>query len=144
MNFTPDSTAWARPASSAVTMEMRPGEVPMWRKIKGKTPCPMLPKPTKTILPANFTCTIFFETFLTPFWGGPPAYLAVSEISAFTPMRGVGPLIAGKRFDAMNPARQRGIVALHGQKARAQFRGRTSVERAAQHLYPGEYHHVGG
>src|SRR5579863_8839542 len=132
-------------------MVMRPDEVPMWRKINGKTPCPMLPKPTKTILPAKFTCTISFASLvcrplgaLSPVGGGPPAYLAVSEISAFTPMRGVGPLVAGKRFDAMNPARERGIVALHGQKARAQFRGRASVQRAAQHLYPGENHHVGG
>src|SRR6202044_3410939 len=81
---------------------------------------------------------------LTPVGRTPPAYLAAPEISAFTPMRRVGPFVAGKRFDAMDPEREGGIVAFHGQKARAQFRGRASVECTAQHLYPRENNHVGG
>src|SRR5712671_2239118 len=105
----------------------------------------MLPNPTNTILPANFTCTIFGLTLkLTPDGRTPPAYLAARKISAVAPMRWVGALVAGQRFDAVDPARQGRVVALHGQKARTEFGGRGSVQGAAQDLYPRKDDHVGG
>src|ERR1700735_3673364 len=135
MNLTPDSTAWARPASSAVTMVMRPGEVPMCRKIKGKTPCPMLPKPTMTILPANFTCTsCVLITFL------PCCFPKVN--SSVAPMGRIGPFVPGKRLDAMNPACQCRVIAFHGQESRAQFGRGATIQRPPQYLNPGENHHV--
>src|SRR5580704_7731687 len=96
-------------------MMMRSAEVPMWRKIKGKTPCPMLPKPTNTILPAKFTCTSFLLIILFSFWfalflysflmvtpGGrtPPAYLAGLELLKFLQIRGLARLRRGARRSA--------------------------------------------
>jgi hypothetical protein len=41
------------PRSSAVTIVMRLGRMPMWRRISGSTPWPMLPKPTMTMRPGK-------------------------------------------------------------------------------------------
>src|SRR5580704_3977472 len=96
----------------------------------------MLPKPTIMILPANFTCTsCVLIIFL-------PCCFSSSLLSSIPPMRRVCALVSGKRLDAMNPTRQRRIVAFHGQKARAELRRGAAIERPPQQLYPRKNHHV--
>src|ERR1700679_386180 len=52
-------------------------------------------------------------------------------LERFTPVRRISPFVAGKRFDAVNPARERRIVAFHGQEARSQFRRGAAVQGTA-------------
>src|SRR5580704_14820470 len=96
----------------------------------------MLPKPTMTILPANFTCTsCVLIIFL-------PCCFSSRLLSSVPPVGRECALVSGKRLDAMYPARQRRIVAFHGQEARAEFHRGATIERPPQQLYPRENHHV--
>jgi hypothetical protein len=52
---TPYSWATLAPASSAVTIVIWSGLMPTWRRISGRTPWPMLPKPTNTRRPGKTT-----------------------------------------------------------------------------------------
>ena len=54
---TPYSAATFSPASSAVTIVIWSAFMPTWRRIRGRTPWPMLPKPTKISRPGKATWT---------------------------------------------------------------------------------------
>src|SRR5690242_15514350 len=70
----PYSAAISRPASAAVTMVIFSRGMSMWRRIRGRTPWPMLPKPTMTRRPLNLTCFIFSSpsSQARGFAAGPP------------------------------------------------------------------------
>src|SRR3990167_4280508 len=60
----PSFLAMSLPELSAVMIDIFFLSMPMWRSIKGSTPCPMEPKPTMSNLPGNFTYTGYFPFFM--------------------------------------------------------------------------------
>src|ERR1700722_17306431 len=152
------------PLSSAVTMVMRSGGMPMWRSTSGSTPCPILPKPTKTIRPGNSTWILWLLLMIlalgSPSVGRaklrvpaayqvgpaplnfPTARVPPPPFSAVAPVRRVGALVAGLRGNPSEPAAEGRVVDLHRHEARGERRRLRLLERTAQQLDPRVDHHV--
>src|SRR5919112_1247407 len=169
-NLTPNSAASRLPASSAVTMVMRSGSMPMWRSTSGNTPWPMLPKPTKTRRPGNCTWTGKSGMGADSRWekNGRQFTKEVTEVTqaqnqrlltcvtsvtcvsyvtflaSLFPVRRHRALVPGQRLHAANPRGNRREVALQRQEARPQLLRLAALQAPQQHLDAGKHHDVGG
>src|SRR5512137_2643992 len=108
--------------------------------MSGRTPWPMLPKPTKTRRPGNATWTGYWLMMARDRGGegtlagrvvypeSPAGHAGADRRNgarsaarrAFAPVRRIGAVVARQTFDAADPASDRRVGRLHRQEARPQ------------------------
>src|SRR5215470_2753180 len=149
-NLMPYLAASSWPRSSAVTMVIRSGAMPMCRSTSGSTPWPMLPKPTNRMRAGNSRWILCFwlmmDTDLRLRVAGLPKginrlpaaqFVAAGRrrmTSARAPVRRIGAFVTGQSGKASERAPERRIVHLDRHEARGELCCERLLERAFQQL----------